>query len=85
MISFFCQTLLILELEKISKDKTMLSYVSSVLHIADEISWGLMPKDAGYEVGHEVICATISKNTPKSNYLVSDLVSAISIRALEDI
>lgn len=71
-------------LERISKDKTMLSYVSSVLHIADEVSWGLIPQDAGYEVCREIICAVISKDAPKSDDIITDLVSAISMAAIKD-
>jgi hypothetical protein len=68
-------------LEKISRDAVMLSYVSSVLHIADEMSWGLIPEDVGYETGHEIIRSTISKNASKSGDLAADIMSAISMRA----
>ena len=70
-------------LDRISGDKIMLSYVSAVLQIADEIAWGLIPGHEGYEVGREIICNAISKDASKSNDLVADIVSSISIKALE--
>ncbi len=64
-------------LDSISKDVNILAIVCSVIHIADEISWGLIPHDAGYEIGHEIICRTLSDNIPERD-LIRDLVAAIS-------
>lgn len=71
-------------IEKISCDKVMLSCVSSILHIEDEISWGLIPEDEGYEAGREIICAVISKDAPGSKDLIADIVSAVSMKALKE-
>ncbi|MCL2031994.1 MAG: adenosylcobinamide amidohydrolase [Methanomassiliicoccaceae archaeon] len=72
-------------LDAISGDRIMLSYVSAVLQIADEISWKLIPKAEGYKIGRKIICAAISEDASKSNDLVADIVSAIAMRALGDI
>ncbi|MCL2149314.1 MAG: adenosylcobinamide amidohydrolase [Methanomassiliicoccaceae archaeon] len=70
------------ELERISKDKAVLSYVSAVLQIADGISFGVIPPHDGYEAGRDIIHGTISRNASSSGDLIQDLVSALSMKAL---
>jgi hypothetical protein len=69
------------QLDNISKDPVILSYVSSVLHIADGMTWGLIPMEEGYEIGYRIISETLSKSATKSGDLATDIMSAISIKA----
>ena len=62
-------------LKKTSEDKTLSAFASSIIHIADEISWGLMPPGEGYEAGRRIICA-MYLDVPETGDLISDFASA---------
>lgn len=67
----------------ISLDSYTGACVSSVIQIVDEISWGLIPFESGYEVGHKIICSTISDVIPEGN-LIDEIVSAIANKVISD-
>ena len=67
-------------LNKLLSDKKMLASISAVIHIADEIRLGLIPFDAGYEIGCNVIRSTIHENVSERD-LISNVVLAIATKA----
>ncbi|SFM27080.1 adenosylcobinamide amidohydrolase [Methanolobus profundi] len=55
------------ELKTISKDPALVSITTSVLHIVDEISWGLLPETAGKRAAFSLIKG-IPEILPVENY-----------------
>jgi len=70
-------------LNKLLSDKKILASVSAVIHIADEIRSGLIPADAVYVVGRNIISATIREGASEKD-LVNDLVLAIAMKAYHE-
>ncbi len=71
------------KLSGIFSDSYTIACVSAIIQIIDEISWGLIPFESGYEVGHKIICATISDVRPEGN-LMNEIVLAIATEAIND-
>lgn len=65
-------------------EPSIVTGVSATIQIIDEMSWGLIPHGPGHEIGHEIICATISGVEPKQN-LIDEIVIAIANKAIGNI
>ncbi len=80
-------------LKYMSVDPSLVSIVCSVIHIQDEIGWGLVPLEEGTEIGNKIIRNLLLKNLPEDhlesigfdfkNNLISNLVLSSSILVLE--
>ncbi len=70
-------------LDLVSSDSSIIASVSAVIQIMDEISWGLIPLESGYEIGHKIICATIFDVEPKED-LINEIIIAIADKAISD-
>lgn len=68
-------------LDTVSKDGSNVALVASVIHIQDEICWGLLDDCEGVEVGEEMIRSFVGSNIDLSGNLIDDLASMVSVLA----
>ncbi len=62
-----------LELSKTATDERIVALTGCILHIQDEMEWGLISKVAGLETGHEIIRTVMHLDYEQSDNLAEDL------------
>ncbi len=68
-------------LDTVSKDGSNVALVASVIHIQDEIGWGLLDESEGVAVGEEMIRGFAGPDVYLEGNLIEDLSSMIAVLA----